>query len=179
MGLRLNITGLKKAELSLARFADLIDDYGPLWERYIAIMTEVELEWFASKGNGTWAPLAKSTVKRKPKTTKWYKSRGQYGPFPLDPLIATGKLLEELTDPSEAAEIGQGRTSLGTFDVKSLSWGTDDPIAEYHWDGRTTPNFMPARPPIQWPPSPATMARFDRANEDFVRERAREAGIDK
>lgn len=175
--LRLNIIGLKGVERALLHFGHLIGDFRPLWDRYISIMTEVELEWFATQGHGTWSPLARSTVMRK--QTSVYESRGEHGPFPLAPLIATGKLLKELTDPAEAAEIGQGRTSLGTFDIKTLSWGTDDPIAEYHWDGREHPNFMPKRPPIEWPPSPATLARFEEANREFVEQRLRESGLDK
>lgn len=174
MPLRLDMVGIRGVRERLRRFGDLLDDFGPLWDRYSVIMAEVEAEWFVTKGKGTWPPLAASTLKQK--ATSAYKSRGLRGPFPLDPLIATGKLFRELTS-KQAGGVSQGRSTLGTFTEKTFHWGTDDPVAEYHMDGRLSPNFMPRRPPIEWPPSPATMARFERANDEFLEEVARESGV--
>ncbi len=173
--LRLEITGILESRAKLDRFSHLIRDMNALWDRYAVIMAEVEAQWFATRGKGTWPPLAKATLAKK--LTPSYRSRGIRGPFFGGPLIATGKLRDELTSVS-AGEVGQGRTTLGTFTRSTFSWGTNDDVAGYHWDGRVRPNFMPRRPPIEWPPSPATMARFERANRDFVEEALREAGME-
>lgn len=174
MGLRLEVSGAVETRAKLARFTRLIRDFDLLWDRYAAIMAEVEKAWFASKGDGTWAPLAKSTLAKK--VLPSYRSRGKRGPFYGGPLIATGQLHRELTSVT-AGEVGQGRSSLGTFTRSTFSWGTDDDVADYHDKGRVKPNFMPARPPIQWPPSPSTKAQLERANDDFVEEVLRESGM--
>jgi phage gpG-like protein len=167
MGLRLDIKGVKELDAQLEDLQVKIGDYEPLWDALSDVMAEHEAEWFATEGEGTWPPLSPATLAD--------KARGGYPP---DPLIRTGRLLESLTDPESAAEVSQGRTTLGTFTKKTFSWGSDEPTAEYHQEGREPgPGYpgMPARPVIVL--TPALRTRIDDAAEEFVRDRVREAGL--
>lgn len=114
-------------------FQTEIDDFGPLWDSLTNVMIEHELDWFASEGEGSWPPLS-------PK----YEARKVREGFEPETLVRTEVLLESLTTPG-AAEVGQGRTTAGTFAGNTFSWGTDDETAEYHTTGR---DDMPPRPPL-------------------------------
>jgi phage gpG-like protein len=151
MGLRVELVGTDRLRYALAHFAVEISDYGPLWDRFEAIMSETTRSWFDSSGDGTWAPLARSTLVAKEREG-----------FPPDPLIRTGNLVRSFDADT-------------TGDV--FSWGTDDPVADYHEDGRSGSNPMPARSPLLVPPSPATLARLQEAAELFAEEAARKAGL--
>jgi phage gpG-like protein len=180
MGIRLDVVGAVQLRERLERLQVRIADYDEMWAAIMVLMEEHEAEWFATAGDGSWPPLAQTTIKQKGSRSSnvgpWRDP--QAGPFPPDPLIRTGVLLEELTDARHAAEFGQGRTTLGTWTTKTLSWGTDDPVAEYHQEGRTAgPGYssMPERPVIVL--TPGLLAKIDQAQEAFIEERVREVGL--
>lgn len=164
MGLRLDVVYLTDLQERLKELQLKLDDWDPLWSSIDDIMVEHEQAWFASNGEGTWPKLADYTIKDKAR-------RG----YPPETLIREGDLLASLTDPESAGEVGQGRTTLGTFTRKSYSWGSDEPTAQYHQDGRETPNFMPARPVIVL--TPHLLRQIEDAQEGFLDDLIKEAGL--
>lgn len=79
---------------ALARLGILADDAAHLMDAEHAgpaILREFgrqQLEWFESRGGGTWPPLAPSTLRQKLR-------RG----FPPDPMVRTGRLRDAVSDP--------------------------------------------------------------------------------
>lgn len=173
MALRLEVAGITETR---ARLRDLIadlDDFEQLWEDYALVMVQTEEEWFASEGGGTWPPLAPSTVRDKIRDG-----------YPADTLIRTGDLLESLTDPAVAMEIGQGRSTLGTFTRNSMTWGTGREYAHFHQhsdpvtgEPRDYGSQPPERQVIPWPLPAHTQATLEAANEAFVREAIERSGL--
>lgn len=108
----------QSAELALA-LADLM----PLWERLIPIMGDIEREVFSTRGHGSWPPLAESTIAQKSK----------HG-YPLDPLVRTGALKNELTSGS-----------AHHITPDSMVYGTDLDYAHWHQDGGTKSGRPPKR----------------------------------
>lgn len=161
---RLELLYANEVKAMLAEFVDNIADYVPLWDDVSEIMVEHEGELFATEGFGLWPPLAPKTVE--------YKER--HG-FPLDPMIRTGILLESLTDPTQAARVEQGRSTLGTFTANAFSWGTEVEYAGYHVDGPDHNPDLPIRDLIIV--TPGLESRIQRAAEEFADEAARRAGL--
>lgn len=168
-GVRGSIASLREVRARLEAFALKVRDFTPLWQSLTEIMIDHEREWFDTEGNGTWAPLAPSTL-------EWKEAHG----FPPDPMIRTGALFDSLTSPV-AAGFEQGRSTLGTFTEKTFSWGTDvtnrrgQPYPVYHQDGPEHNPALPVRNVIEV--TPALEARVHEAMDDFIRDAAREAGI--
>jgi phage gpG-like protein len=102
-------------------FRRSLENLEPLWARVAPLMAEIEERWFDTGGDGSWPPLAESTLAQKAR-------RG----FPADPLVATGDLKDSLVDPARAGNVGPGY----------LAWETDVAYAGYHQDPST-----PGRPP--------------------------------
>lgn len=178
MPLRLEIAGVAETRAKLAELVDRLDDLSGLWDAYAGVMIQTEEEWFASNGGGTWPPLADVTVREKIRMG-----------VPLDTLIRTGDLLESLTTPL-AMSVDQGRSTLGTFTRKAMTWGTDvrddrgrayapyhqhqDPVTGEPFDFGRHP---PERQVIPWPLPAHTQAQLASENERFVEEAIRESGL--
>lgn len=156
----------------LLRFAEELGDMESLWERLAGLMVENEEEWFRTHGMGEWPDLAWSTKRQKLR-------KG----YPEDALIRTGQLFESLTDPLQAMDVGQGRTTMGTYTRNQMTWGTDvlnerdEEYAHYHqgtdpvtgepvWYG----NDPPQRQVIPWPIPIHWQQEFGAAEEQFVEE---------
>lgn len=103
-----------------------LENLTPLWERFGKTMAAIEQERFDSRGYGEWPALAASTLAEK----------AAHG-FPLDPLIRTRAMVDELTDPDAGAK------DVGP---RSFSFGSSQPYAGFHQDG--TPK-MPQRKVIE------------------------------
>lgn len=177
--LRLEIKGVSETRDRLAALGAQLEDMQGLWDRYASIMSETEAEWFASEGEGSWPPLAASTAR--------YKLR--HG-WPPETLIRRGVLVESLVDPLQAMEVSQGRSTLGTFTRKAMTWGTDArddrgrEYAHYHQNVDPVtgePAGYPPRPPerqvIPWPLPLQTRAKMQAADEDWVAEAIRRSGL--
>lgn len=179
MALRLEVAGIGAVQRSLRDLRDELDNFESLWADYALVMVQTEEDWFASNGGGTWPPLAPSTVRDK-------VSHG----WPVDTLIRTGNLLESLTNPGVAMEIGQGRSTIGTFTRKSMTWGTSvtdergreyahyhqhsDPVTGEPYDYGTEP---PERQVIPWPLPAHTQVQLEAANEAFVAAAIERSGL--
>lgn len=169
MSLRLEIRGVVETRAALRQFTERIADMELLWLDYGDILARFEAEWFASEGRGAWPPLAESTL-------KWKLAHG----YPADPMIRTGNLLESLTNQERAMEVGQGRSTLGTFTRDSFSWGTDAKdergreYAHFHQDGE---GKNPVRQVIAWPLPADVEAELDNANRRFVDEVILSSGL--
>lgn len=194
MSLRLEIRGVKEVRAKLGKLRVDLDDWEALWERLSAVMVEVETIQFETEGaefGPRWDPLAPSTI----------KDKIRYG-FPLDPLIRTDALFESLTDPLQAMDVSQGRSTIGTFTANQMTWGTDvtepdegkgtSPDREYaHYHQGVDPvtgelTSYGGRPPerqvIPWDEGtglPITVQqKFTEAEDDWVEEMLRESGLD-
>jgi hypothetical protein len=169
MPLRLDLRGVKEIRAALAEVIGRFFDMTDLWLDYAEILSRFEAEWFQTEGRGAWPPLA-------PETLLWKARHG----YPPDPLIRTGNLLESLTDPGQAAQVGQGRTSLGTFSRQAFSWGTDvvdergREYAHYHQYGEGS---NPLRQVIPWPLPADVDAELEAANQRFAERVIRESGL--
>lgn len=176
---RLEIEGVVRKRTELRDLVENLNDMGPLWDAYAEIMSKMEGEWFATEGDGLWPPLARSTLDDK-------LSAG----WPPNTLIRTGALLESLTDPAQAMDVGQGRSTLGTFTENSMTWGTDvqdergREYAPYHQGVSAVtgePVSYGGQPPerqvIPWPLPPHTRGEMKVADEMFVDECVRRSGL--
>ena len=186
MALRLEMKGVVRTRERLQRLAGKIEDMSDLWPRMGDVLADLEEGWFMSEGYGTWDQLAESTAK--------YKAA--HG-FPDLILQRTEQLRESLTDPLEAMQVGQGRSTLGTFTRNSMTWGTDvrdprpessgqeyahfhqgtdgvtgEPTIHYnHWSGE----LLPVRQPIPWPLPINWQVEMDHAAEEWLDEAVRES----
>lgn len=179
MAFRLEVQGVASLRARLRELVDNLDDFTELWESYAGVMVQTEAEWFAENGGGTWPPLAASTIAEKTRLG-----------VPLDTLIRRGDLLESLLDPARAMTVEQGRSTLGTFTRKAMTWGTDvrddrdrefahyhqhqDPVTGEPHDYGTNP---PLRQVIPWPLPAHTRAEFEEENDRFVAEAIRKSGL--
>lgn len=179
MALRLEITGVAEKRAQLADLVANLEDMEDLWRRYGEIMSRQEGQWFATEGDGAWPPLRLSTQLQK-------IGEG----YPLFPLVRSGALYRSLTDPLQAMDVSQGRSTLGTFTRKSMTWGTDvrddrgrefahyhqhtDPVTGEPMDYGTHP---PERQVIPWPLPIQTQAALQAAAEDWVTDAIRRSGL--
>lgn len=179
MPLRLEIAGVAQTRAQLEALAVELEDMEGLWDKYAQIMSANEAEWFASEGDGLWPPLADSTLRYK-------ESHG----YPPDTLIRTEALVESLIDPVQAMDVSQGRSTLGTFTSKQMTWGTDvtdrrgREYAHYHQNTDPVtgePAGYPPRPPerqvIPWPLPAAWRAQMEAANEEWLAEAIERSGL--
>lgn len=172
--LRLKIVGVKEVRSKLEKMQVALRDFDELWDRVAEMMIDIEEELFSSEGATAipvWPPLAESTIEKKTRMGL---------PFPEMPMVATGKLWESLTS-HEAGELGQGRSTLGTFTENVFSWGTDvenergQTYAEFHQDGPHHNPQLPVRNVINV--TPELLARLDRVVEDWLDDALKEAGF--
>jgi phage gpG-like protein len=108
-------------------FRHELEDLDGLWDRFSRVLPDIFRSWFSSHGDGTWPPLAPSTIAEKSKQG-----------YPPDPLVRTGTMRAHLLDPNYAVERSHD----------SFAWGTDDPYAAFHQTGTTR---MPMRQVIPDP----------------------------
>lgn len=179
MGLRLEVRGVVETQARLRQLVANLEDMTDLWADYAGIMVATEQDWFASEGDGLWPPLDPRTIAEKLR----------HG-FPADPLIRTGDLLASLTDPAQAMDVGQGRSTIGTFTRSTFSWGTDvadergREYAHYHQHSHDVTGepldygtHPPERQVIPWPLPPEVEAQMDAANERFAERAIEESGL--
>lgn len=116
---------LPRTQRTLSLYGKRLADWPLLWGEVVIALTEAERDWFATEGEGSWKPLNPEYAATKARL------------FPGKTILrATDTLYESLTTPNLAA-------SLKNPD--QLEFGSDDPVAEYHYKG--TPK-MPKRNPI-------------------------------
>lgn len=179
MALRLEIRGVAELRGRLQQLVENLEDMEDLWRRYGEIMASTEAEWFATNGDGAWPPLAADTI----------RDKLRHG-WPVETLVRRGDLRESLTDPLQAMDVSQGRSTLGTFTRKSMTWGTDvrddrgrefahyhqhtDPVTGEPMDYGTHP---PERQVIPWPLPIQTQAALQAEAEDWVTDAIRRSGL--
>lgn len=172
MSLRLKVVGVKELRARLQQAKENLQDWSELWDRITSLMIEVEEELWLSEGATavpSWPPLADSTIKKKMRAG-----------LPLDPMVETGALRESLTSPF-AGEVGQGRSTLGTFTENVFSWGTEvrnrrgQEYAQYHQEGPGHNPKLPVRNVVNV--TPDLLARVNRVAQDWAEDALREAGV--
>jgi hypothetical protein len=170
-GIRLQVTGVAEVKAKAQRLRRNLTDWDELWDRITDVMIEHEEILFATEGataEPPWPPLAEATLQKKARLG-----------LPLDAMVATERLKESLTSP-EAGEVGQGRSTLGTFTQDVFSWGTDVEYAGYHVDPRFAPEHTdPNRPPIRnlVNVTPDLLERVNEAASGWLDDAVREAGF--
>jgi phage gpG-like protein len=130
---RLEIAGSVAMDRGIARFADGIADYRPIWPVIEDDFYAQEKDQFKSEGTeggDKWAPLSPEYA--------GYKEAH----FPGKPILQrTGDLYDSLTNPNSA-------NGVRREERKTLTLGSTLPYALYHQQGT---NKMPARPELQFP----------------------------
>jgi len=121
------------------------EDPRPVFRQIINELRTSEPQWFASHGQGAWAPLAERTIEEK-------RKRGQ----PSDPLIATHALIESLT-------VKRGRGARRTAAKRSMRFGTKLWYARFHKIG----SGVPVRDPLI-PVDARTRRRMVRDVRDYM-----------
>jgi len=130
---RLEIAGEVAMDRGIARFADGIADYRPIWPVIEDDFYAQEKDQFRSEGEeggDKWSELS-------PDYAAWKE-----GHYPGKPILQrTGDLYDSLTNPNST-------NAVRREERKSLTLGSTLPYALYHQTG--TEN-MPARPELQFP----------------------------
>lgn len=181
---RINVTDVRLAKEQMRELGEnVVGDMDDLWDRIANVMVDVSTYWFETEGKGKWEPLAPSTI-------AWKQANNK----PLDILIRDFNLLDSLTTP-EAARIGGYRSTLGTFEPHTFSWGTevrDEHGRQYaHFHQQVDPrtglpftvttskgDFLPQRQVIEWPLGEDTERLIENAMNEWLEDQVREAGIE-
>lgn len=180
---RIDITSVREAKERLRELQLNVDDMSDLWDRIADVMVDVSTYWFESEGKGRWEPLAQATV-------DWKLAHGK----PVDILIRDFGLIDSLTGP-EAADVGGYRSTMGTFEPHTFSWGTDvrdkhgRQYAHFHQqvDPRTglpfvvttsRGDFLPQRQVIEWPIGEDTERMIVAAMDEWLEEQLRESKLE-
>jgi phage gpG-like protein len=126
LGTRIAVSpSVPRTQRNLTLYGQELSNWPMLWGEVSLALCEAEKEWFESEGDGTWKPLSPAYAARKAHL------------FPGKPLLrATDTLYESLTEPSEAGSLNS---------PNQMVFGSDDPVAEYHYKGT---DRMPRRNPI-------------------------------
>jgi phage gpG-like protein len=128
---RLEIAGEVQMDRGIARFADGLSDYRPIWpviedDFYAQVKDQFKTE--GEEGGEKWAPLSPEYA--------GYKEAH----FPGKPILErTGELTASLTNPNDP-------NTVRIEERKSLTLGSRVPYAIYHQTGTKK---MPARPEIK------------------------------
>ena len=129
---RLEIAGEVQMDRAIARFADGVSDYRPIWPVIADEFYAMEMDQFKSEGEGggeKWAPLSPEYA--------GYKEAH----FPGKPILErTGDLKRSLTD-------GNDVNAVRIEERKTLTLGSRLPYALYHQTGTAS---MPERQEIQF-----------------------------
>lgn len=144
--------GFTQAMLAIDRRIASLRDIRLGLEAATEIVYEATRQRFDSSGNGSWPPLAESTVQRK---------ESQGAADPARPLYEQGNLYESATSPSGPYSMGPLFPSLNSV-VIGIDWeenGYQIPrvLSEGAGEGGAFPGrgggwHIPARP--IWPPAP-------------------------
>ncbi|MDE2097862.1 MAG: phage virion morphogenesis protein [Patescibacteria group bacterium] len=130
---RLEIAGQVQMDRGIARFADGVSDYRPIWPVIADDFYAQEKDQFKSEGTEggeEWQQLS-------PEYEKWKEVH-----FPGKPILQrTGDLYKSLTSASDP-------NTVNRQERKTLTLGSKVPYAIYHQRGTSR---MPARPEIQLP----------------------------
>jgi phage gpG-like protein len=129
---RLDIAGEVQMDRGIARFADGVSDYRPIWGVIESDFYALEQRQFATAGaagGASWPALS-------PEYSAWKEMR-----FPGKPILErTGDLMSSLTDPNHPQ-------TVRIEERKTLTLGTRVPYAIYHQS--TAPRTrLPRRPEI-------------------------------
>jgi phage gpG-like protein len=122
----------------IARFADGIADYRPIWpviedEFYAQEKLQFQTEGMDGSGGTKWVPLS-------PEYAGWKEAH-----FPGKPILQrTGDLYDSLTNPNST-------NGVRREERKTLTLGSTLPYALYHQTGSRDGEHPPARPEIQFP----------------------------
>lgn len=135
MGLDLHVSVLGEDVVSrtLLRFADSVEDARPAFGAIMRIFEAAALRQFASEGAAggePWAPLAPSTLARKPAGKGILENSGRL----LNSLVAGGS--------------GGAGDSLRFLGRQEMRWGTSVPYAAFHQHGTSR---MPRRRVVKLP----------------------------
>jgi phage gpG-like protein len=132
----LEIAGQVAMDRGIARFADGIADYRPIWpviedDYYAQVKDQFKTE--GEEGGQAWVPLSE-------KYGAWKEAH-----FPGMPILQrTGNLIDSLTNPNSA-------NGVRREERKTLTFGSTLPYALYHQTGSKDGEHPPARPEIQFP----------------------------
>jgi len=153
----LTVAGETQMDRGIARFADGVSDYRPLWPEIYALFLEEERGQFASEGShggSQWAPLS-------PRYAKWKEVR--YPGRPI--LVREGTLRGSLTDRNAPGAVFQP-------EPRKLVMGSSVPYALFHQMGTRR---MPARPEIKL--TEPFKRKAMKQLQSYLVERATEAGF--
>ncbi len=130
---RLEVAGTVEMDRGIARFADGVSDYRPIWpviedDFYAQMKAQFASE--GAEGGERWQPLS-------PEYAGWKQAH-----YPGKPILErTGNLLRSLTS-------GADPNAVKVEDPQALTLGSKIPYAIYHQTGTSK---MPARPEIKLP----------------------------
>lgn len=125
MDIALHVEGAETARQHLADMAGRISDFSPIWPEVKDIVQRHTDRWLSSSGEGTFAPLAASTLKKRPRRSN-------------RPLDKSGELWDSLTSDTNYTYF--------VYDASKCEIGTSADWAHWHMYPRA---HMPARPPIK------------------------------
>lgn len=130
---RLEIAGQIQMDRGIARFADGVTDYRPIWpiiEDDFYAQEKAQFQTEGKEGGGQWKELS-------PAYAGWKEAH-----FPGKQILQrTGDLYSSLTSPNDP-------NAVRREERKTLTLGSRVPYAMYHQTGT---GRMPARPEIQLP----------------------------
>jgi phage gpG-like protein len=132
---RLEVAGEVAMDRGIARFADGIADYRPIWsvieaDFYAQVKRQFETE--GSEGGDGWVPLSAEYA-------GWKEAH-----YPGKPILQrTGNLIDSLTNPNSPNTVRQEER-------KTLTLGSLLPYALYHQTGSKDGAHPPKRPEIQF-----------------------------
>ncbi len=124
MDLSLRTEGAETAKQKLTAMADAITDFTPVWPEVKAVVQRHEAKWLASRGEGSFPPLAPSTLKQGHRRSD-------------RPLDKTGTMWDSLV----------GDTSHTYFVSEPLRCEIGTRAGWTHWH-MFPRKHMPARPPV-------------------------------
>ena len=101
---------LAQLDATIQALAEGTSDLMDVWPAVGRVFRDRQQHLFATSGDGTWQPLASETLRRK-----------RHIGAPLKPMIRTGSLLAESSDPTPVAA-GPGFAAFGIDDTGIKYW---------------------------------------------------------
>lgn len=133
VGLELSVLGEEVISRKLLRWQHALDDARPAFARIMRILDAQALEQFATEGAAggeRWAPLAPSTLARKPAGKSILEN--------------SGRLLNSMVEGG----VSGGGDAVRFLGRQEMRWGTAVPYASFHQHGTSR---MPRRRVVQLP----------------------------
>lgn len=124
MDISIRVEGAETAKRHLLDMAERITDFRPVWPEVKAIVQRHEARWLGSSGEGTFAPLLPSTLKKGNRRSN-------------RPLDKTGTMWDSLA--------GDTGYTFFSSEPHRCEIGTSTDWAHWHMFPR---KHMPARPPV-------------------------------